>query len=170
MTSELEMTTRRPYLIRAMYQWIVDNHLTPHLLVNTEHPGVKVPVAHIDDNGQIVLNVAPPAIQNLEMGLRVVTFNAAFPGLKANIVLPIQSIQAIYAVENGEGSLFEMELDGVLAPESGTAHLHVLDTPSASDQKTASKKTASASRSQSSKSPQLRILKKPSQSPKPKKK
>ena len=89
MTSEVDMTTRRPYLIRAAYEWIVDNGLTPHFLVDAKVEGVKVPVAHIDEAGRIVLNIAPVAIRNLELGLQVITFNAAFPGLKADIVLPL---------------------------------------------------------------------------------
>ncbi|MBM94089.1 MAG: ClpXP protease specificity-enhancing factor [Legionellales bacterium] len=152
MTSDT-MTTRRPYIIQAMYRWIVDNQLTPHILVNTACEGVKVPVAHINDDQQMVLNINPSSIRNLNMGLRTITFNAAFPGIKANIVLPIESIQAIYAVENGEGSLFDFELDGPLAPESSTGpDLHRVKSQEAHQKLS---KTSKSTKS----TPTLRVLK-----------
>lgn len=109
------LTTRRPYIVRATYDWLIDNNLTPHILVDTKISGVKVPVAHINQDGTILLNVAPVAIRNLSLGLDVITFNAAFPGLKADIVLPIDSVRAIYAIENGQGSMFDAELDGFIS-------------------------------------------------------
>jgi stringent starvation protein B len=115
-----KLTTRRPYLIRATYDWLIDNNLTPHILVDTKVAGVKVPVAHIGKDGRILLNVAPVAIRNLSLGLDVITFNAAFPGLKADIVLPIESIRAIYAIENGQGSMFDAELDGCIATKKSS--------------------------------------------------
>ena len=114
------LTTRRPYLVRATYDWLIDNNLTPHILVDTKVAGVKVPVAHINQDGTILLNVAPVAIRNLSLGLDVITFNAAFPGLKDDIFLPIESVRAIYAIENGQGSMFDVELDGfVVSKKSG---------------------------------------------------
>ena len=114
MSSE-SMTTRRPYLIEAIYKWIIDNNLTPNLLVNAKTKDTKVPPAHIEKNGTIILNIAPAAIRNLNFGLQNITFNAAFPGLKADIHLPIESIKAIYAAENGQGLIFDAELDGTIA-------------------------------------------------------
>lgn len=155
MTSDITMTTRRPYQIRATYEWIVDNGLTPHLMVNAKIEGVKVPVAHVDETGHIVLNVAPVAIRNFNPGLHCVTFNAAFPGLKADIVLPIAAIKAIYAMENGEGMMFEAELDGPLAAKQHSGGLRLV-TDAASTVKTAS----TNKKSQQSSTPNLRVVKK----------
>ncbi|NND65173.1 MAG: stringent starvation protein B, partial [Gammaproteobacteria bacterium] len=73
------MTTRNPYLLRAIYDWILDNQLTPHLLVDTEEPDVEVPVDYIED-GQIVLNIHPRAVNALHMGNEFVEFSARFNG------------------------------------------------------------------------------------------
>ncbi len=122
-----DITTRRPYFIRAMYDWLIDNGLTPQLLVDTSISGVKVPVAHIQPDGNIVLNIAPVAIRNLQLGLAVITFNAAFPGLKADISLPISSIKAIYALENSESSmLFSVELDGRIATDKSDSAIRLV--------------------------------------------
>lgn len=96
------MTSTRPYILRAIYDWIVDNGLTPHLMVETSDPRVRVPEAHIE-NGVIVLNVSPGAVRELELGNEFVTFHARFGGKPHSIVAPCESIQAIYARENGQG-------------------------------------------------------------------
>ncbi|GEK13277.1 ClpXP protease specificity-enhancing factor [Aliivibrio fischeri] len=102
------MMPRRPYLLRAFYEWIVDNELTPHLVVDATMNGVRVPEEFVQD-GQIVLNVAPHSVGNLEMGNEAVTFNARFSGRPHSIILPLYAIQAIYARENGAGTMFEPE-------------------------------------------------------------
>ena len=102
------MMPRRPYLLRAFYEWIVDNELTPHLVVDATMNGVRVPEAFVQD-GQIVLNVAPHSVGNLEMGNEAVTFNARFGGRPHSLILPLYAIQAIYARENGAGTMFEPE-------------------------------------------------------------
>ena len=99
------MTSSRPYLIRAMYQWIVDNGMTPHLLVDVSHQGCLVPVEYIQD-GKIVLNIAPMAISALVLGDNEVTFGARFNGVSESIYVPIRAIEAIYARENGQGMMF----------------------------------------------------------------
>ena len=135
-----DITTRRPYLIRAMYDWLIDNGLTPQLLVDTSISGVKVPVAHIQPDN-IVLNIAPVAIRNLQLGLAVITFNAAFPGLKADISLPISSIKAIYALENSESSmLFSVELDGRIATDKSDSAIRLVGSKK---EKSKTKSTAS---------------------------
>jgi stringent starvation protein B len=96
------MTSTRPYILRAIYAWIVDNGLTPHLMVETSDPRVRVPEAHIE-NGVIVLNVSLGAVRELELGNEFVTFHARFNGKSHSIVAPCESIQAIYARENGQG-------------------------------------------------------------------
>lgn len=102
------MTSSRPYLVRALYEWIVDNERTPHLLVNAEHPGVQVPAGFAND-GQIVLNVAPGAVRNLQMNNDAVSFEGRFGGVPHSLHLPSAAIMAIYARENGQGMVFEIE-------------------------------------------------------------
>jgi stringent starvation protein B len=102
------MTALKPYLIRAFYEWIVANELTPHLLVDATYPGTEVPVNMVD-NGQIALNIRPAAVDRLELGNEAITFNTRFGGRKTSINAPIDSILAIYAKENGKGMLFEPE-------------------------------------------------------------
>ncbi|RYU70014.1 ClpXP protease specificity-enhancing factor [Aliivibrio finisterrensis] len=112
------MMPRRPYLLRAFYEWIVDNELTPHLVVDATMNGVRVPEEFVQD-GQIVLNVAPHSVGNLEMGNEAVTFNARFGGRPHSLILPLYAIQAIYARENGTGTMFEPEEAYELSSEEG---------------------------------------------------
>ncbi len=99
------MTSSRPYLIRAMYQWIVDNGMTPHLLVDASNEGCMVPVEHVQD-GKIVLNIAPMAISGLTLGDEDITFSARFSGKSQSIQAPVQAVLAVYAKENGQGMMF----------------------------------------------------------------
>lgn len=112
------MMPRRPYLLRAFYEWIVDNELTPHLVVDATMNGVRVPEDFVQD-GQIVLNVAPHSVGNLEMGNEAVTFNARFGGRPHSLILPLYAIQAIYARENGAGTMFEPEEAYELSMDEG---------------------------------------------------
>ncbi len=100
------MTSLKPYLIRSLYEWIVDNDMTPHLLVNAEHPDAVLPEAFIENN-QIVLNVRPAAVQNLLLGDDDIEFNARFSGRPMHIVAPVSAILAVYAQENGQGMVFD---------------------------------------------------------------
>ncbi len=102
------MTPRRPYMLRAFYEWLVDNDLTPHLVVEANLPGVRVPDQFVQD-GQIILNVAPRAVGNLEMSNETVTFSARFGGKPHSVIVPLYAVQAIYARENGAGTMFEPE-------------------------------------------------------------
>jgi stringent starvation protein B len=104
------MTSSRPYLLRAIYQWIVDNEMTPYLLVNAELEGVQVPEAYIN-NGKIILNVAPSAVQDLDMDGDYVGFNARFGGRPMQVMFPMAAALAIYARENGRGMVFNEEDD-----------------------------------------------------------
>ncbi|EOX1296018.1 ClpXP protease specificity-enhancing factor [Vibrio cholerae] len=113
-----QMTPRRPYLLRAFYDWLLENELTPHLVVDATLPGVKVPLEYVQD-GQIILNVAPRAVGNLELGNDEVTFNARFGGRPHLVIVPIYAVQAIYARENGAGTMFEPE----------PAYLDMMDFP-----------------------------------------
>lgn len=103
------MTSNRPYLLRAFYDWIVDNRLTPYIVVDAEYPEVEVPDGDFVEDGKIVLNIAPQAINELSMGNYVVEFDANFSGHVYHIYLPIFSVTAIYAYENGRGIVFAEE-------------------------------------------------------------
>jgi len=114
------VNSSRPYLLRAINEWLVDNDLTPYLLVNAKHENVQVPVDYVD-NGKIVLNLSPSAIQMLTMDNESVSFNARFGGKPNNIYIPIQACMAIYARENGKGMVFNEEKDDGPEDPSGSA-------------------------------------------------
>jgi stringent starvation protein B len=102
------MTPNRPYLIRAVNEWLLDNRCTPHLLVNAEAPGVDVPRQYIQD-GKIVLNIGPTAVEGLRVTNEEVTFLARFSGVSQLVSLPVSAVLAIYAKENGRGMMFGEE-------------------------------------------------------------
>lgn len=112
----MQMTSSRPYLIRAMYQWITDNGMTPHLLVDVAVDGVQVPTEHVQ-NGKIILNVAPMAIGALILGDEEITFSARFSGKSMSLYIPIEAVLAVYAKENGQGMMFS-EDDGAVSSDS----------------------------------------------------
>lgn len=116
-----QVTSTRPYLIRALYDWIVDNDYTPHLIVNTEQEHVTVPQQYVE-NGKIVLNISPSAVQSIDLGNDWISFNARFGGQSLDIGLPPDAVLGIYARENGEGMLFQEE-----QPESDPAQTPELD-------------------------------------------
>ena len=99
------MSSSRPYIIRALYEWIVDNNFTPYILVDTAAESVLVPRAFVE-NGRIILNVSPDATHSLILGNDSITFNARFSGTAMDVVIPVGSVSAIYARENGQGMLF----------------------------------------------------------------
>ncbi|MCF7964556.1 ClpXP protease specificity-enhancing factor [Methylobacter sp. Wu8] len=102
------MTSLKPYLIRSIYEWIIDNSLTPHLLVDAENAGAILPTEFIED-GKIILNIRPEAIQGLSLGNEEIEFNARFSGKPMHIVTPVTAVLAIYAKENGKGMIFDPE-------------------------------------------------------------
>ncbi len=102
------MTPLKPYLIRSVYEWIVDNDLTPHLLVNAENNKGNLPVDYIED-GKIVLNMRPQAIDALSLGNELIEFNARFSGKAMTITASVNAVMAIYAKENGKGLVFDQE-------------------------------------------------------------
>lgn len=104
------MTPTRPYLLRAVYDWIVDNDCTPFLAVNAEWPEVTVPMDYVED-GQITLNVSPTAVASLHMDDDAVSFNARFSGTPRNIYVPMGAVIGIYARENGQGMAFPDEYE-----------------------------------------------------------
>jgi len=102
------MTSSRPYLLRAFYDWIVDNNATPYIVVDADLPGVDVPREYIE-NGRIVLNISPSAARDLVLENDRVVFNARFSGVPYDIYIPIRAITAVYAKENGRGMVFKEE-------------------------------------------------------------
>ena len=110
-----KMTSNKPYFIRGLYEWIVDNDLTPNILVDAMHPDVEVP-QHSVKGGRIILNIAPKACQGLHIDNDKIVFTARFSGQATQIFLPPTAVLAIYAKENGRGMEFEHEYD-VLPPK-----------------------------------------------------
>ena len=100
------MTPNRPYLIRAMHEWICDNGLTTHLAVDAHYPGTEVPQEFVQD-GQIVLNIAPRAVTAFEAGNEAITFSARFGGVPRTVYVPVEAVMAVFARENGQGMAFE---------------------------------------------------------------
>ncbi len=113
----MQMTSSRPYLVRAIYQWITDNGMTPHLLVDVGVDGVLVPAEHVQ-NGKIILNIAPMAISGLVLGDTEITFNARFSGKSQGLFVPIEAVLAVYAKENGQGMMFSEDDGAVSATDS----------------------------------------------------
>lgn len=102
------MTPSRPYLLRAFYEWIVDNHSTPYIVVAADLPGVDVPREYVE-NGRIILNISPHAVRELLLENSHVCFNARFGGTPYDVYIPMRAITAIYAKENGRGMVFKEE-------------------------------------------------------------
>ncbi|MBQ4798317.1 ClpXP protease specificity-enhancing factor [Pseudoalteromonas sp. MMG006] len=99
------MTPNRPYLLRAFFDWIVDNDCTPHLVVDADYPAVQVPTQFVQD-GQIVLNISPSAVTQFSLDKTQLSFDARFGGQPMQVYVPIGAVLAIYARENGEGTVF----------------------------------------------------------------
>lgn len=96
------MTSHRPYLLRALVEWIADNSMTPHLLVDATHAGVQVPAGAVKE-GKVVLNIAERAVVQLHIDNHSVSFTARFGGVSFPVMVPISAVLAIYARETGQG-------------------------------------------------------------------
>ena len=105
---EFKSSPKRPYLLRAYYDWLVDNSFTPYLVVDATYLGVNVPVEYVKD-GQIVLNLSANATGNLQLTNDFIQFNARFKGVSRELYIPMGAALAIYARENGDGVMFEPE-------------------------------------------------------------
>ena len=113
------MNSSRPYLIRAIHEWILDNEMTPHLLVDIEGEGVDVP-AQQGQNGKIVLNISPQAVEGLMLGNDAIGFRARFGGIATDVYVPVAAVLAVYAKENGRGMVFSEE-DRAPEPDDGSS-------------------------------------------------
>jgi stringent starvation protein B len=125
------VTSNRPYLARALFDWIVDNNYTPYIILSAKLPGVEVPLDYVEDD-KIVLNVSPTAVRGLNIANDTLSFDGRFAGRSHRITSPIGGLLAIYAKETGQGMTFEEESDNGSpdgAPRSGEptgGHLKVV--------------------------------------------
>ncbi|GAB4170021.1 MAG: ClpXP protease specificity-enhancing factor [Wenzhouxiangellaceae bacterium] len=100
------MSSSRPYLLRALYEWIVDNGLTPQILIDAQADQVQLP-PHLASEAQVVLNISPTAVRDLAIDNEFLSFVARFSGVSHGVLVPIDAVQAIYARENGHGMMFQ---------------------------------------------------------------
>ncbi|WP_296245448.1 MULTISPECIES: ClpXP protease specificity-enhancing factor [unclassified Psychrobacter] len=113
------ITPTRPYMVRALYQWIEDNALTPYLMVDATADNVQIPREHVQD-GRIVLNIASRATGNMSMGNDYIHFSARFGGVSQEIWVPLQAVMGIYAKENSQGMFFDPNEYDDYVPEEDT--------------------------------------------------
>jgi len=115
------MTPSRPYIMRALYEWIADNECTPYMLVDAMVKDVMVPQQFVKD-GQIVLNISPGAVVDLNIANDAVSFNGRFGGVASDIYVPVSAVIGIYARENGQGMVFDADddSDGDTPPDDGS--------------------------------------------------
>lgn len=104
------MTSNRPYLLRALFEWIGDNQMTPHILVDAGAPGVDVPEQAVQ-KGKVILNIDEAAVRDLVMGNEWLTFSARFSGRQFDVEVPVEAVLAIYSKENGQGMMFAQDDD-----------------------------------------------------------
>jgi stringent starvation protein B len=129
------MNSSKPYLVSAVYEWIVDNDCTPHVLVKADYTGCDVPQEFAKD-GQIVLNVAMMAVKSFVMDKEALSFSARFKGVEQSVYVPMGAVLGIFARENGQGMMFEADPEPV-KPEvkSDTEVKTNSETPSKSNVK-----------------------------------
>jgi|TARA_B110000967_G_C18769890_1_gene502480 stringent starvation protein B len=147
----MKMRSNRPYLVRAFFDWIVDNDCTPYVVIDAHFPGVEVPQNYVTD-GQIVLNIAPRAVTNFILDLEILAFSTRFGGVPIEIQVPVSAVVGIYSHENGQGMVFEHEdPDHTPTPPSGPKAVKTKPSnkPSAEPKDKGSKKTK----------PSLRVIK-----------
>lgn len=138
--------------MRAVYEWLVDNKVTPHIVIFADHPEAHVPQQYVED-GKIILNISPTAAQNLLMDNDGVSFNARFAGKPFSVYAPIGAVLALYANENGEGMMFEAEeIDDTPPDGPGSSDLSAVESLSLESADKPPKK-------KSSKRPSLKVVK-----------
>lgn len=103
-----DMTSNRPYLLRALFEWIGDNGMTPHILVDASAEGVDVPDQAVQ-KGKVILNIDKSAVRELEMGNEWLGFSARFSGRQFQVSVPVEAVLAIYSKENGQGMMFAQD-------------------------------------------------------------
>ncbi len=113
-----QTTKQRPYLIRAMHEWMIDNDLTPHIVVDANHEGLNLPSQHVQD-GKLVLNISYTATRGLELGNVDISFEARFGGEPRQLAIPVTAVLGIYSRETGQGMVFTAEEPEPPAPPGG---------------------------------------------------
>lgn len=113
---EETMKSSRPYIMRALYDWILENNCTPYVLVDASLDGVVVPAQYVKDD-QIVLNISPDAVVDLLISNEAVAFNGRFGGVATDVYVPVTAVIGIYARENGQGMVFDPEEISGPSPE-----------------------------------------------------
>ncbi|HYM86236.1 MAG TPA: ClpXP protease specificity-enhancing factor [Pseudoxanthomonas sp.] len=140
MTDETpRMTSHRPYLLRALSEWIADNDMTPHLLVDATQPGVQVPSSAVKE-GKVVLNIAVRAVVRLQIDNTSVSFSARFGGVSYPVMVPISAVLAIYARETGQGMALPDEIGGATTGPQGDDEPPSPTTPAPEDPPSATKR------------------------------
>ena len=148
----MKFTSNKPYLIRAIYDWVVDNDATPHVVIFADNPNVLVPQQFVED-GKIILNISPSAAQNLVIDKDGMSFSARFSGKPYNIFTPMNALMAIYASENGEGMSFDIEEENKNLPPSS-------EGPKSIDSNTEKKSVKNKKKTnKKSKKPSLKVVK-----------
>ena len=145
----MSMTSSRPYLLSALYEWILDNECTPYIVVNAYADQVSVPQEYVKD-GQIILNISPSAVHGLQRGQDAVEFSGRFAGIPTPVYVPVQAVMGIYARENGQGMVFETEMP-TPPPGGGNDDHDAIEKPV--------KKDTEKPSSSAGKRPSLRVVK-----------
>jgi len=115
------MNSNKPYLLRALYDWICDNHLTPYVLVDASGDDLNIPHEFVEE-GKIVLNLSPSAVRDLDLSNDYINFKARFSGKSMNVYFPNHAVQAIYAKENGRGMVFPEQEEEVTAGDDSISN------------------------------------------------
>ncbi len=150
------MTSNKPYLVKAFYDWLLDNDLTPHIVVDVSVYGVLVPMSYVND-GQIILNISPSAVGTIALGNETIELSARFGGKLELMVVPYGAVGAIYAKENGAGTSLPIEHppqeDESIIAEPTKAHLSDVSTSSSGEATSVNDKAKSKNK------PGLRVVK-----------
>ena len=136
-----EIASTKPYLVRALHEWCVDQGMTPHLLVAVDAQ-TRVPVAYVKD-GEIVLNLNYSATKDLQMDNEAITFAARFGGVSHNLYVPMSAVRGIFARENGQGMFFQPEEEEGAVADSGPEEAAPLPSPDSEKKKPAAGKKPS---------------------------
>lgn len=146
----MTMTSSKPYMLRAIYEWIIDNEMTPYIVLDAEYAGVQVPSEYVED-GRIILNISPEACRGLHLENDRVVFTARFNGVAQQIFAPPAAAMAIYAKETGKGMVFAEE-----KAEEGDGSTEEAAAPAASGSSNANSKSSPSSRKRG---PSLKVVK-----------
>jgi stringent starvation protein B len=122
------MLPQRPYLLKAFFDWIVDSQCTPYLVVNARIPNVDVPQEHVSEQGQIVFNISPYLVKDLQITKEAISFKAHFAGIIKDIYVPMEAAIGIYAKENNQGTMFTEEAfpNDNIKPDSSPDFLKII--------------------------------------------